>query len=65
VPILGKGENLLDAYDEKARYPAMLSILSFMSSSYLLDAKTPRGGRGFFPSSSRKPTKRALQTLHP
>jgi hypothetical protein len=47
VPILGKGENLLDAYDEKARFPAMLSILSFMPSSYLLDAKAPRGGRGF------------------
>jgi hypothetical protein len=47
VPILGKGENLLDAYDEKARLPAMLWILSCISSSYLLDAKAPRGGRGF------------------
>jgi hypothetical protein len=47
VPILGKRENLLDADDEKARLSAMLRILSFMPSSYLLDAKAPRGGRGF------------------
>jgi hypothetical protein len=65
VPILGKGENLLDAYDEKARFPVMLSICSFMSSSYLLDAKAPRGGRGFFSFQPGKPTKRAAQTLHP
>lgn len=47
VPILGKRENLLDAYDEKARLSAMLRIHFFMPSSYLLDAKAPRGGRGF------------------
>ena len=55
VPILGKRENLLDAYDEKARFSAMLRILSCISSSYLLDAKAPRGGRGF-PSPSHPKT---------
>jgi hypothetical protein len=48
VPVLGKRENLLDAYDEKARLSVMLRIVSSMSSSYLLDAKATRGGRGFF-----------------
>jgi hypothetical protein len=58
VPILAKRENLLDAYDEKARFSAMLRIVSFMSSSYLLDAKAPRGRtRIFFPlSPQNRPT---------
>jgi hypothetical protein len=43
VPILGKRENLLDAYDEKARRSAMLRILSCMPSSYLPDAEASRG----------------------
>jgi hypothetical protein len=47
VPILGKRENPLDAYEEKARSSAILWILSFMLSSYLLDAEAPRVGRGF------------------
>jgi hypothetical protein len=65
VPIPGKGKNLFDADDEKDRLSAMLRILLFMSSSYPLDAKATRGGRGFFSEFDAKSTKCAAQTQHP
>jgi hypothetical protein len=49
VPILGKGENLLERYDEKARFSVMMpSVLSFTPSSYLLDPKVSRGRTRIF-----------------
>jgi hypothetical protein len=48
MPILGKGENALDAYDKGIRLCVMIRIVLAISSSYVLDAQTPRGGRGFF-----------------
>lgn len=48
VPSLGKEENLLDAYDKEARLCVMMRMLSFITSSYPLDAKPPRGRTRFF-----------------
>ena len=47
VPILRKGENLLEAYDEKPRFSVMMRSLD-TPSSYLLDAKASRGRTRFF-----------------
>lgn len=54
VPILGKRENLPDADYEKARLSAMLSMFLLMPSSYVLDAKAPRGTRVFLFTSHLK-----------
>ena len=48
VPILRKGENLLEGDDEKARFSVMIWSVLFTPSSYLLDANASRGRTKFF-----------------
>ena len=48
VPISRKREYLLESYDIKAKFSVMMWILSFMTSSYLLDAKASTGRARFF-----------------
>ena len=48
VPILRKDKNLLEGYDEKARFSVMMWSVSFTPSSYLLDAKASRGRTRIF-----------------
>ena len=48
VPVGAKLVNLFQAYEKKARFCVIMRIVFSMSSSYRLDAKSSRGGRGFF-----------------
>jgi hypothetical protein len=63
VPILGKGENLLDGYGKKARFSVMMRSDIDTSSSYPLDAKSSRGGARIFLSIQAEP--RASQPCKP
>ena len=47
VPILRKDKNLLEGYDEKARFSVMMRNV-FTPSSYLLDVKASRGKTRIF-----------------
>jgi hypothetical protein len=48
MPIRPKRENFLDGDDKKARLSVITRSLFFTPSSYLLDAKAPRGRARFF-----------------
>jgi hypothetical protein len=48
VPIFAKREELLDRDDKKARLSVTMRSVSFTPSSYLIDAKAPRGRARFF-----------------
>ena len=48
MPIRAKRENSLDGDDKKARLSVITRSLLCTPSSYLLDAKAPRGGARFF-----------------
>jgi hypothetical protein len=55
VPILGKKENLLDGYGKKAKFSVTMRSSLGISSPYLLDARSSRGGARIFSAFASKP----------
>jgi len=60
VPVWPKSVNLLESYEKKARFCVIMRIVSSMSSSYRLDAKSSRGWARIFCAPPRE-----IQTLIP
>ena len=58
VPVWPKSVNLLEGYEEKASFCVTMRIVFSMSSSYLLNAKSSRGGARIFCAPARE-----IQTL--
>ena len=54
VPVWPKSVNLLEGYEKKARFCVIMRIVFSMSSSYLLNAKSSRGGARIFCAPARK-----------
>jgi hypothetical protein len=64
VPVGAKLVKLFETYEKKARFCVIMRIVFSMSSSYLLNAKSSRGGARIFCAPARK-TKTPIPPIRP